>query len=51
MAWVQIQHAQQATWEDHQKVGALIGDEMGDDIVEAGPPPTEWFEVKHMIGL
>lgn len=94
MAWVQIQHATQATWDDHEKVGAILGDRkpdglilraagevdgrwkaisiweskdayerfveqrilpavkqaLGDDIAAAGPPPTEWFEVKHMIG-
>jgi len=93
MAWVQIQHAAQATWDDHEKVGALIGDEkpaglivraagevdgrwkavsiweskdafdrfaetrilpavkeaLGDRMA-AGPPPTEWFEAKRMMG-
>ena len=94
MAWVEIQHSQQQTWDDHQKVGAALGDEppkglimraagevdgrwkavsiweskeahdrfveervipalratFGDEIVEAGPPPAEWFEIKQMIG-
>jgi hypothetical protein len=93
MAWVQIQHAAQATWDDHEKVGALIGDEkpeglilraagevdgrwkavsvweskdayerfvdervlpavrqaLGDEMMEAGPPPDEWFEAKHLM--
>lgn len=94
MAWVQIQHAAQATWHDHEKLAALIGDEkpdglilraagevdgrwkavsiwesrdaferflaerilpavreaFGEDVAAAGPPPTEWFEAKHVVG-
>jgi hypothetical protein len=94
MAWVQIEHAKNGTWEDHQKVAALLGDEaptglilraagevdgrwkavsvwdskeafdrfaeerlmpavqaaFGADKLAAGPPPTEWFEVKHLTG-
>ena len=93
MTWVQIQHAARRTWDDHQKVAALIGDEkpeglifraagevdgrwkavsvwetkdaferfaeerirpavekaFGDEMA-TGPPPTEWFEAKHVIG-
>ena len=93
MTWVQIQHAAQATWDDHEKVGALIGDQkpdgliiraagevdgrwkavsiweskdayerfaeervlpavkeaLGDDMA-AGPPRTEWFEAKQVVG-
>ena len=95
MAWVQIQHAQEHSWEEHQKVGAALGDErpaglilraagevdgrwkaisiwesqeacdqfvqeqvipavrqiFGDDVIAAGPPPTEWFEIKSSVGL
>jgi hypothetical protein len=95
MAWVQIQHAKEHSWEEHQKVGAELGDEppaglilrvagevdgrwkavaiwesqeacdrfvqeriipavrglFGEDIVAAGPPPTEWFEIKSSVGL
>jgi hypothetical protein len=95
MTWVQIQHAAQATWDDHEKVGALIGEEkpdglilraagevdgrwkavsiwesqeaferfaeerilpavreaLGEETAAAGPPPTEWFEAKHVMGL
>jgi hypothetical protein len=93
MTWVQIQHATQATWDDHQKVAALIGDEKPEGLIvraagevdgrwkavsiwesqeaferfaekrilpavrealgetmAAGPPPTEWFEAKHVVG-
>lgn len=94
MTWVQIQHADQATWDDYQKVAAIVGDAkpeglilratgevdgrwkavsiwesedaferflaerilpavreaIGEEMAAAGPPPTEWFEVKHMIG-
>jgi hypothetical protein len=93
MAWVQIQHAAQGTWDDHEKVVALIGDRkpdglilraagevdgrwkavsiweskdaferfhherimpaveeaLGEDMAAAGPPPTEWFEVKYLM--
>ncbi len=93
MAWIQIQHAAQATWDDHEKVAAIIGDQkpeglilraagevdgrwkavsiweskdaferfaeerirpavkeaFGEEMPE-GPPSTEWFEAKHMIG-
>lgn len=95
MAWVQIQHAREHSWEEHQKVGAAIGDErpaglilraagevdgrwkaisiwesqedcdrfvqervipavrevFGEDMIAAGPPPTEWFEIKSAVGL
>lgn len=91
--WVQIQHAQQHSWADHEKLGAVIGGDkpegliiraagevdgrwkavsiwesqeafdrflaervlpaarevFGEATVEAGPPPTEWFEVKHVM--
>ncbi len=93
MTWVQIQHAAQATWSDHERISALIGDEKPDGLIlraagevdgrwkavsiweskeaferfseervlpavrqvlseemAAGPPPTEWFEVKHLVG-
>ncbi len=93
MAWVQIQHAVHGTWDDHEKVAAIIGDQKPDGLLlraagevdgrwkavsiweskeaferfaeerilpavkealgeemPAGPPPTEWFEAKHMIG-
>ena len=93
MTWVQIQHAARGTWDDHQKVAALIGEEKPDGLIfravgevdgrwkavsvwetkdaferfaeerirpaveqalgdemAAGPPPTEWFEAKHVIG-
>jgi hypothetical protein len=95
MAWVQIQHAKEHSWEEHQKVGAALGDEppaglilrvagevdgrwkavaiwesqeacdrfvqeriipavreaFGEDAIGAGPPPTEWFEIKSSVGL
>lgn len=95
MAWVQIQHAREHSWEEHQKVGAAIGDErpaglimraageiegrwvavavwesqeasdrfvqeriipavqdvFGEDMIAAGPPPTQWFEIKSAVGL
>ena len=93
MTWIQIQHAAQATWDDHEKVAALIGDQKPDGLIlraagevdgrwkavsiweskdayerfaeerilpavkealgdemAAGPPPTEWFEAKSMMG-
>jgi hypothetical protein len=94
MAWVMIQKAEQATWEDHERVRAALGDDppagviiraagevdgrwqavsiweskeafetfeqeellpavkaaYGDDPITEGPPPSEWFEVKHMYG-
>jgi hypothetical protein len=94
MMWVQIQHAAEATWDDHQKVAALVGSEkpeglilraagevdgrwkavsiwesreaferfaeerirpavreaLGESTAAAGPPPTEWFEAKHVVG-
>ena len=95
MAWAQIQHAQEHTWEDHERVGALlkgaqpdgliiraagevdgrwkavsiwdsreafdrfveqqlipaVREAFGEDAVTAGPPPTEWFEIKQMTGV
>jgi hypothetical protein len=33
LTWVQIQQAAQHTWDDHQKVGALIGDEKPDGLI------------------
>jgi hypothetical protein len=94
MAWVQIQKAEQATWDDYERVSAAIGDErpaglilhaagevhgtwqavsvwesqeayetfrderllpavkaaLSEELAAGGPPPTEWFAVKHMIG-
>jgi hypothetical protein len=94
MAWVQIQKAEQASWDDYERVAAAMGDTppaglilhaagevdgrwqavsvwesrdafetfreerivpavaaaAGEDLAAAGPPPTEWFEIKHMIG-
>ena len=94
MAWVQIQKAQEATWEDYERVAATLGDPppaglilhaagevdgrwqsvsvwdseaafnafreerllpavrraLGEGFADAGPPPQESFEVKHMIG-
>jgi len=94
MAWVQIQKAAQATWDDYQRVQAQVGDNapegliyhaageqpnghwqavsiweseehyarfrdekllpavrdtLGEQMVEAGPPPSETFETKHTI--
>ena len=90
MAWVQIQHAQESTWADYQRVREAIGDDpveglvyhvagetdgrwhavtvwesreaeerfresrllpavvatLGQESVDGGPPPQEWFEVK-----
>jgi hypothetical protein len=95
MAWVQIQHAAQSTWDDFEKVGAALGDEQpeglllmaagevdgrwkavnvweskeaferfleerllpavrearGEEVIAAGPPPTEWFEAKRLMGV
>lgn len=95
MAWVQIQHARQATWGDFERVGAALGDEppkgllmmaagevdgtwkavnvweskeaydqflderlipavreaRGEDVLALGPPPTEWFEAKRLMGV
>lgn len=95
MAWVQIQHAREHSWEEHQKVGQALGDKrpaglilrvagevdgrwkavslwesqeacdrfveervipavreaFGEDLIAAGPPPTEWFEIKSATGL
>lgn len=95
MTWVQIQHAANHTWDDHQRVSDLIGDEkpdglivraagevdgrwkavsiwesreafakfaeerllpavkqaLGDESAVGGPPPEEWFEAKHLLGL
>ena len=94
MPWVQIQKAEQATWDDYERVAAAIGDErppglilhaagevngtwqavsvwesqeayerfrdervvpavkatLSEEFVDQGPPPAEWFAVKHMIG-
>ena len=94
MTWVQIQRAEEATWEDYERVAAAVGDTpppglllhaagevdghwqavsvweskeafeafreerivpavtgaLGDDLAAAGPPPSEWFEVRHLIG-
>ena len=93
MTWVQIQKAEQATWDDYAPVARLLGDTApdglmvhaagevdglwrsvsiweskeaferfrnerllpvvaqvhGDEVVGAGPPPSEWFEVKHLL--
>ncbi len=47
MAWVQIQHATQATWDDHQKVAALIGDEKPPGLIvrAAGEVDGRWKSV------
>jgi hypothetical protein len=95
MAWVQLQKAAQATWNDYAQVQrALEGDgtpagliyhaageqpdgrwqsvtvweskeaferfrderimpavrrALGDEMADAGPPPSEWFEAKHVL--
>ena len=95
MAWALIQNAQQATWDDYERVSKAVGAEenppeglivhaageengkwrmvdvwesqaayerfrderllpavrqaMGDEAVNAGPPPQESFEVKHLV--
>jgi hypothetical protein len=47
MTWVQIQQAAQHTWDDHQKVGALIGDEKPDGLIvrAAGEVDGRWKSV------
>lgn len=47
MAWVQIQHAQQHTWEDHEKVGAALGDFHPDGLIlrAAGEVDGRWKAV------
>jgi heme-degrading monooxygenase HmoA len=94
MTWVQIQTAQDATWDDYEAVAREVGDEapegliahaagvyggnrwrsvsiweseeafnrfrderlmpavtraLGEELVAAGPPPSESFEVKHLV--
>ena len=94
MAWVQIQTAQEATWEQYEAVSREVGDEvpegliahaagvydgthwrtvsiwdseeafnrfrderlmpavmraLPEQLVAAGPPPTESFEVRHLV--
>lgn len=90
MVWVQIQRAQESTWEDYERVSEAVGDRpieglvyhaagetdgrwqavsvweskeaeerfresrlkpaivgtLGQESVDEGPPPDEWFEVK-----
>jgi quinol monooxygenase YgiN len=94
VTWVQIQKAEEATWQDYERVAAAIGDTppagllfhaagevdghwravsvweskdafeafrnerivpavsaaLGESLAAAGPPPSEWFEVRHSIG-
>jgi hypothetical protein len=47
MTWVQIQQAAQHTWDDHQKVGALLGDEKPDGLIvrAAGEVDGRWKSV------
>jgi hypothetical protein len=47
MTWVQIQHAAQGTWDDHQKVGALVGDEKPEGLIvrAAGEVDARWKAV------
>ncbi len=93
MAWAHVQRAEQATWEDYERVARALGDEpiegllthaageidgrwiavstweskeacegfratrlmpavvsvLGEEFATAGPPPEEWFEVKHSL--
>jgi len=93
MPWVQIQRAEEATWEDYRRVTEAVGEgpvegllqhaageidghwravsvwetkaaferfrdmrlipavisTLGQDFADAGPPPDEWFEIKHSL--
>jgi hypothetical protein len=93
MAWAHIQRAEEATWEDYERVAKALGDgpvdgllthvagevdgrwiavstweskeayerfietrlrpavvqALGEEFAAAGPPPDEWFEVKHSL--
>lgn len=44
MTWVQIQHAAQGTWEDHQKVAALLGGDKPEGLIvrAAGEVDGRW---------
>jgi hypothetical protein len=44
MAWVQIQHAAQHSWDDHQKAVALLGDEKPEGLIvrAAGEVDHRW---------
>jgi enterochelin esterase-like enzyme len=47
MAWVQIQHAAQHTWEDHERVGVALGDIHPDGLIlrAAGEVDGRWKAV------
>ncbi len=47
MTWVHIQHAEHATWDDHQRVAALLGDEKPDGLIlrAAGEVDGRWKAV------
>jgi hypothetical protein len=93
MAWVVIQTASEATWDDYERVAKAVGDDppegliahaageedghwrsvsiwesqeaqerfrderllpavaqaLGEEVVQAGPPPTDSFEAKHVV--
>ncbi|MGN6798448.1 MAG: hypothetical protein ACTHKS_09880 [Gaiellaceae bacterium] len=95
MPWVQIQKAEQATWDDYaqvqhalesggtpagliyhaageqpdgrwqavsvwesqeafesfreERIMPAVRQALGDEMAEAGPPPSEWFEAKHVL--
>ena len=44
MAWVQIQQAEQGSWDDYEKVAALIGDEKPEGLIvrAAGEVDGRW---------
>jgi hypothetical protein len=47
MTWVQIQKAQDTTWEDYERVSKAVGDEAPDGLIvhAAGEEEGKWLSV------